>query len=303
MVVCRALAGGWIRRMSVQRRRLPQWPVPRCLIAAACFTACFQTTSSYAGDGRIEPAAKLDVTYRATLLGLPIGHIVWTIEVHDNRFSAVATGVTAGLLQVFSPGHGIAEAHGMLTGPRPAASKFMVAFSHGSASEQIKILFSDGKATPFFDRPPPPNPNLIPLTDAYKSGVVDPMTALLIRVPGTGDTAVPTACEQKIAVFDGRMRYDLQLAYKRIERVRADAGYDGPAVVCAVYFTPLAGYDPTRSAIKYLRAERGMEMWLAPLSGTRLMVPFRVLVPTPLGDGVLQATRFIWMQHSGHMPG
>jgi hypothetical protein len=105
--------------------------------------------------------------------------------------------------------------------------------------------------------------------------------------------AVPAACERKIAVFDGHMRYDLQLAFKRIEQVRANAGYHGPAVVCALYFSPLAGYDIGRSGVRYLKDQRDMEMWLAPISGTRLMAPFRVSVPTPLGLGVLQASRFV----------
>ena len=34
-------------------------------------------------------------------------------------------------------------------------------------------------------------------------------------------------------------------------------------------------------------------MWLAPIAGTRLMVPYRISLPTPLGQGVLQATQFV----------
>ena len=91
-------------------------------------------------------------------------------------------------------------------------------------------------------------------------------------------------------MFDGRMRYDLQFAYKRMDKVKADKGYDGPAVVCAVYFAPVAGYIPSRAAIKYLTKQRDMEVWLAPIAGTRVLVPFRVSIPTPIGTGVMQAT-------------
>ena len=89
------------------------------------------------------------------------------------------------------------------------------------------------------------------------------------------------------------MRYDLSLAYKRIESVKADKGYVGPAVVCAVYFTPVAGHIPDRPAIKYLTDQRDMEAWLVPIAGTRILVPFRVTIPTPLGTGALQANQFI----------
>ena len=72
------------------------------------------------------------------------------------------------------------------------------------------------------------------------------MTAAIMRVPGNGDTFVPQACNRKLAIFDGRMRYDLQLAYKRLDKVKSDKGYQGTVVVCAVYFSPVAGHVPSR---------------------------------------------------------
>jgi len=86
------------------------------------------------------------------------------------------------------------------------------------------------------------------------------------------------------------MRYDLTLAYKRIEQVQT-AGYSGPALVCAIYFAPLAGYVPGRAAVKYLINQRDMETWLVPIAGTRVLVPYRLVIPTPLGQAILQATQ------------
>ena len=88
------------------------------------------------------------------------------------------------------------------------------------------------------------------------------------------------------------MRYDLKLEYKRIETIKVDKGYQGPVVVCAITFVPIAGYVPDRAAIKYLKAQRNMEVWFAPILGTRVLMPYKVMIPTPVGTGVLQATRF-----------
>ena len=71
-------------------------------------------------------------------------------------------------------------------------------------------------------------------------------------------------------------------------------------MVCALYFVPIAGYVPERAAIKYLVAQRDMEVWLAPIAGTRVLVPFRVAIPTPLGLGVLEATQFVTMAQPAH---
>jgi len=271
--------------------RVPGLAMSRCLIAVCCAATLLSAGSVDARAGETE--VKLDATYSATLLGVPLGQIYWTVEVGDKRYAAVGAGATAGLLRVFANGHGTAKANGTFNAQEAVASDFMVNYQSGSSSDEIKIAFSGGKAKETLAHPPKPDPSGVPLTDANRVGVVDPMTALLIRVPGSGNTVVPAACERKIAVFDGKMRFDLQLAFKRIEQVRANTGYQGPAVVCALYFSPLAGYDIGRSGVRYLKAERDMEMWLAPIAGTRMMVPFRVSVPTPLGLGVLQATRFV----------
>jgi hypothetical protein len=271
----------------------------RCLIVAGCIALGLAAAVNAAGAEPAHPAARLEAGYDATLLGLPIGRIAWTIELRDDRFAAAADGSTAGLLRIFANGHGAAKSYGTVSGKETAASSFAVSYTAGSASEDIKIAFSGGRARESLTPTPQPNPNRVPLSDAHRVGVVDPMTALLIEVPGSGDTAVAAACNRRIAVFDGHMRYDLRLAFKRLEQVSAPGGYRGAAVVCAVSFTPLAGYDPTRSTMKYLQSERGIEIWLAPLAGTRLMVPFRVVVPTPLGLGVLQATRFVWTRQTG----
>lgn len=280
------------------RRRVPHLPTACCFVSAICFAIGWSATLSDAGVVKQHPEGKLDAAYRATLLGFPIGQISWTIDIRANRFSAAATGATAGLLLIFSRGHGVASAYGSVAGKEPVPSNFAVNYTHGSASEAIRIAFNAGKAKEYLAPPPKPNPQLVPLTEAYRTGVVDPMTALLVPVPGSGDVSAPAACDRKIPVFDGRMRYDMGLEFKRVEQVRADSGYQGPAVVCTISFTPLAGYDPTRYAIRYLQAERGMELWLAPLTGTRLMAPFRISVPTPIGVGILQATRFVWTLQS-----
>jgi hypothetical protein len=78
-----------------------------------------------------------------------------------------------------------------------------------------------------------------------------------------------------------------------MEQVKADKGYEGPVVVCAVYFTPIAGFIPHRASVKYLASQRDMEVWLAPVANTRVLVPYRVSIPTPIGVGVMQATQFV----------
>ena len=84
------------------------------------------------------------------------------------------------------------------------------------------------------------------------------------------------------------MRYDLQLAFKRMDKVKAEKGYQGPVVVCAVYFTPIAGYIPTapRSSIWSTCATWKSGWRRSPARGC--WCRFGVTIPTPLGPGVLR---------------
>jgi hypothetical protein len=243
------------------------------------------------------PAAaqgRLEAQYEATLAGIPVGRGAWSIDIQDDQFSAAASGGTIGLLKTFTGGSGTGASQGRVVGGMPVATNYTASTTTGKKTEDIHIVLQNGNVKEFGIVPEPPvDPDRIPVTDAHRRGVYDPMTASLLRVPGNGEVLTPDACRTGAAVFDGRMRYDLKLDFKRMETVKAEKGYHGPVVVCAIYFVPVAGYIPDRPVIKYLTAQRNIEIAFAPVAGTRLLVPFWMKVPTPLGPAMLEATSFI----------
>jgi Protein of unknown function (DUF3108) len=243
---------------------------------------------------------KLDARYSVTLGGLPIGKGAWVIDIADDHFSAAASGTTAGLMQVFASGQGQSAARGGVAGGQLVPSTYASSIVSDQKYDEVRMVLTSGTVREFVADPPTaPNPDRVPLTEAHRRGVSDPMTASLMRVPGNGDIAVPQACQRTLSIFDGRMRYDLKLAFKRLDQVKAEKGYQGAAVVCAVYFSPVAGHIPDRAALKYLMGLRDIELWLAPIAGTRVMVPYRVSVPTPFGLGIMQATQFVSVPQPG----
>jgi Protein of unknown function (DUF3108) len=263
----------------------------RCKIVAACLLQ-FPILASV-GLTSANAQGKLDAYYTATLLGLPIGHISWTVDLKEHRFSSVATGSIAGFLRVFWDAQGIVSAEGRLSGGRPKPSKFDLKLLAGKWSDEVGIVFNGNRAKEtVLAVPPSPNGDYVPIKDADRVGASDPMTALLVYVDGTGSTTVPRACERTVAIFDGHTRYDLRLAFERISTVQANEGYRGEVVVCSAKFLPVAGYDPKHFLVTYLAAQHETEIWLAPLSGTRLLVPYRTSISTPMGVGILEATKF-----------
>lgn len=248
-----------------------------------------------AGAGAALAQGTLDARYEVTLGGVAFGTGVWRINVRDDQFTSAVSGTTTGLMRMFSTGRGASASRGTVaSGGALNASSYSSSIATTQKYDEVRMQLSSGTVKDYIAEPPTsPDPERVPLQDAHRRGVLDPLTAAILRVPGNGDTFVPQACNRKLAVFDGRMRYDLQLAFKRLDRVRSAKGYQGTVVVCSVTFAPVAGHIPSRPVIKYLAQLRETEAWLAPIAGTRLMVPYRVTLPTPLGQGLLQATEFV----------
>ena len=237
---------------------------------------------------------RMDAHYEATLAGIPVGKGAWTIEIGDDTFSASAQGGTAGLLKAFSGGTGSGASQGRVVNGALVANAYTATTTTQKKSETIRLVLANGNVKDFsIDPTPPVDPDRIVVTDAHRKGVLDPMTGSMVRVPGSGEVLTPDACRGGAGIFDGRLRYDLKLDYKRMEMVKAERGYHGPAVVCAVYFTPVAGYIPDRPVIKYLATERRIEIAFVPIAGTRILVPFRMTIPTPFGPAMLEATSFV----------
>lgn len=263
-------------------------PIQRMLLSAGVLAAAVAVPAAARAQG------KLEAQYTVTLAGIPIGKGNWIIDITDTHYKAAASGTTTGLVRIFIGGKGTSAVQGSLQAGTPLSTAYVSTIVTGKKTDEVRIKVNNGDVKEFKVDPPQDNVSeRVPLTAAHRHGILDPMTASLLRTPGNGEPLSPEACQRTVAIFDGRMRYDLQLAFKRMDEVKADKGYAGKVVVCAVYFSPIAGYIPSRSTIKYIAKQRDIEVWLAPISGTRVLVPFRMQGPTPIGQAVLKATQFV----------
>lgn len=292
-----------------QRLRINNLPVPtdwlprgrRPAVCAVLGVAAI--AAAFAADSTIPAYAqgRLEAEYVASVSGIPIGRGNWVVEISDHAYSAAVSGSTAGLLQFLTRARGTGSAHGTVDDGQPVPTSYAATIIDSRHIDDVHISLKGGDVTDYTAEPPLlPLPDRIPVTEADRRGVIDPLTSALARVAGAGDPVNPQACNRSVPVFDGRVRYDLRSEFKRMEKVKAEKGYQGPAVVCALYFRPISGYVPDRAAIKYLIKLRDAEVWLAPIAGTRVLAPFRFSIPTPLGPGVLEAKEFVSVAEPAH---
>ena len=71
---------------------------------------------------------------------------------------------------------------------------------------------------------------------------------------------------------------------------KGTTSYTGPAAVCGVKFIPISGYRPSDRGIQTLKQSKEIEVWLIPVRGTQMYVPYRIAMPTPVGVGTAVLT-------------
>ena len=236
-------------------------------------------------------AQRLEARYAVSMTGIPVGQSAWSVDLGGDAYSISASGGAAGVLSILMAGEGVVEASGKIRNDRLVPVSFASTGIEDGEKVELKMTLEDGVATTVTFNGPPPGPDRVPLSDVHRRGVVDPLTALLLDNSGAGSAPAASTCDRPLNVFDGRRRYDLLLSFNRIDQI-AEKAYAGPLLVCNVVLRPIAGHRANSPIMKYIASRRGMEIGFAPISATRLLAPFRLLVPTLLGTMAVQAIQF-----------
>jgi hypothetical protein len=243
--------------------------------------------------GLAHAQSTLTARYRLSLAGIEIGAGDWIVDIGKDRYAARSIGQLSGVWRVLLGPDISATTYGIASQGHLAPTSYEANFSSDDTVDEVRMTLRDGIVSEVEAKPPiAPSPDYVPVTAADLRGAIDPLTAGLVLVPGTGDVMAPATCQRTLPIFDGTHRFDLVLSFKRIDRIKAETGYQGPAVVCGMTYRPVAGYSTGAFRVDYLKKARDMEIWLAPIAGTRLLAMFRISIPTVLGTAALGATRF-----------
>jgi hypothetical protein len=233
---------------------------------------------------------RLKAHYTISMTGVSIGQIVWLVAIGDQRYTTSANGNASGVLSVLVNGEGSVDTRGNIDDGRPAPKFFTSNITDDEGKSELRMTFDDGGVKEMIPHEPPPRADRVPVTDAHRRGAADPLTAMLI--PDDGDALASANCNRVLPIFDGRRRYDLALSFKRIDKVTIDRSYSGFVLVCGVILQPIAGYRADSMLVKYVAGRRDMELWFAPIAGTSIIAPIRVLMPTLIGTLEIQADHF-----------
>ncbi len=255
---------------------------------AAVLAAAVVSGGAVQRDERV-PGKPFDLDYRIRLAGFSIGEANLSGGIGGGRYRLDLETKLTGLVGWVTGISGTGSAQGV-TGRRVVPAAYRVDIEDSKHPVAIRVGLVSGNVVDAALTPPlEPRPDRIPVLDQHRKGVVDPISALLALHPGAGPLLDPSACNRTLPVFDGAGRFDVKLAYSDMRSVKIP-GYEGAVLVCAARYVPVSGHRE-RPSVQFMRDNRDMEVWLAPVAGTRALLPVRIVVATRVGRLVIEARR------------
>lgn len=236
-------------------------------------------------------AETLKAHYALSLMGVSIGS-AYASGVVDRSYRIDITMRTTGLANLVNNTKGAAMASGGLSGGGPSPTAYANTTSNEDEVRTVRMSLAGNAVRAVEVKPAPWDADQrIPVSDGAKKRVVDPVSALIMSVPQGQELTGPAACNRTISVFDGITRFDVALSYSG-EQTANVRGYAGPVAVCSARYMPIAGHRPDSKTTRYMAENRDINVWLAPMPESRVVVPIHIDMRTGAGDLVIDASEF-----------
>ncbi|QGY04125.1 DUF3108 domain-containing protein [Methylobacterium mesophilicum SR1.6/6] len=270
----------------------PLGRVVGAVLAVAALAGPAEARARAKRPGAAAPAT-VAVDYSINLAGLPIGTARLAGSFDRDRYLMDVSATLTGLVGAITGGRGSARASGTFAAaPQPGA--FSIATHTASSGIAVRMALAHGNVVQSEIAPPLVDmQDRVPVTAANKRGILDPVSALLMPTQGRGEPLDPDNCNRTLPVFDGATRFNVLLSYAETRPVQKP-GYAGQVLVCNARYQAVAGHRPDRPGVKFMEENREMSVWLAPVAGTRALIPLRISVLTTVGTNIIEAMR--WTQ-------
>lgn len=224
---------------------------------------------------------KVEASYKVGINGFDIGTFRYASSVGPDGYRLDSQTDISALLGAF---HWKAEtrASGSLSGAEPSPVGYVFDFEGTGKSGSVRIGFEKGSVSNLAVLPAEPQPDdVVPLRPEHVKGALDPLSALLAMT----QTAGSNPCGRKVAVFDGKQRFDISLIARRQEVIDNVA-----TTVCRIKYEPISGYRANAETTAMQR-NLGIEVAFRAIPDAGVMVPHLVTIPTMVGNVTLEAQR------------
>ncbi len=195
-------------------------------LIALTLTAILAATSAQATD-----LAPLNLKYRATVAGLPLGKLKLHIDRDDGRYKAAVSFKLVTLLRAILDGDAAASASGQLDQGKPTPKEFQFRIDGRKKNQHTAITFNENGDPSEIKATPPLRKTNYRIGLDQASGTIDPASAAVLLA-----SPRENACALSMDVFDGAKRH-------RITLTGVSEAPDARGVItCAGLYERIAGF-------------------------------------------------------------
>ncbi len=237
-------------------------------------------------------AGPIDAQYAISIAGIPLGTADISGLIDNRQYELNVQTRLSSIAKLVTTGQGAARAAGSIAGPVPVSRGYALTASNSQMTRTIQLGTAGNdinlvKVSPPFEE----KPGQVSVTAGHLKNATDPVSALVMPVAGNGEIG-PEGCNRTIPVYDGAHRFNVSLTYAATRSLTKKGVFQGTVLICRARYIPVAGHVPDRPETKFMTQNRDMEVWLAQVPGTSVLVPFRIAVKTMLGTTLIEAQRF-----------
>ena len=228
-------------------------------------------------------AQEIEAKYNVTLSGFRMGKLRLRGAVTPSAYTLRGQGEITGIAGVLVEFKGNANSSGQLlsSGPRPKSHDIL----YNTARKDIitKMGFSGTSVSRLAVEPPVKQRGTrVAVTAAHKKGVVDPISALLVKVAGSKNDADPKVCDRTLRIFDGRERYDIVLSYSSATTGKVK-GFEGTVIKCNARYKPISGHRTDNDMVNDMASRSDIAAYFARVPGSDLFMFYRATLPSSFG--------------------
>jgi Protein of unknown function (DUF3108) len=267
---------------------------------AVRFVVAVMAVTSVGSASLAEPAVavpgRVRADYAILFNGIELGRFVWNSTTKNGQYTLSSDAKLTALFGAYK-WQGITRAAGSFSKGDVRPSAYGFKFDATDKNGQVEMRFAKGRITDVEALPVDEgSSDRIPLQPSHMTGALDPLSAVMaLSTPVGGKLSAGSPCQRRVAVFDGKQRFDLVLSFVRKEKVNVAGA--AMAFVCRIRYVPIAGHK-NNGDTRYMTDNTGIEIWLAPIEYANVYVPTNIVIPTWAGTAEI-ASRKVQIDMSG----
>ena len=229
--------------------------------------------------------------FNVSFLGLNVGRVKQYLTVSGSKYTIQGGAKANRLVSLISNAKANYSSAGTVNGNRLVPSKLDVAWT-GRKSGKLSMGYDKDRVASIEAMPKIKyKSGTVPVKKEHLSKVLDPVSSLIFAVDQGDIGNGRKVCNRTLPIFDGRSRMNLSLSYKSSKRVRVK-GFKGKVHTCAVRYQPVSGIRPAKKNIKFMKANRDMEVTMARVGNSNFYALFAFRVRTTQGIAKGSAYQF-----------